>query len=356
MSEYTVLDRSSLAGRHAQVGIRRYSGCLDESAERPAAVCVWLPGRSGNFDSVLLADPRNPKRLLAQAGLTVHAMDYRTHFVDPACREDVEACAAWNIGTLLADVDAVVRDARARHLRQPIILIGHSTGAKLAFLYAALHPRAGISGLVALDGWIRNPPHLISEKDRVSVRADLREYREGRKTVLSAHGLRKYSSSHADGNREGERRSRLFREHFRHMLTSDRPETAGRMVGAAANDESTSVIIRCVLEGDSLWPALAEVEARAMASGVHEHNLPDYARDLPRVKTPLLTITAGDRGGDFVERSVYTGRLLKDAPRQELILEGFGHMDLVVGCHLGARVCRPILDWIAALESRGSAS
>ncbi|MEU6743658.1 alpha/beta hydrolase [Streptosporangium sandarakinum] len=292
MTSYFVLERPG-----GQIGLRVFAGAC-------SPLCLWLPGKTGNFDTVLAGDPRNPKWLLADAGATVYAMDYRTHFA---------ADDRWGLDVLVADVAAAVDAVRARHGLQQIVLIGHSTGAKLAYLYAARHPRA-LAGLVVLDGWLCGPPHLPP----VPAPAPPRLSHEA---AIPAN------------------RREQFIAYLRHSLTSEDGAPAGRMAGPMATEESLDTLLRCVLLGDRFWPLLAEREVRAVAE-----------EEIARVKTPLLNIIAKDRGHAFTERSLHTGRLARNALRREVMLDGFGHLDLVVGCHLGMTVCRPILDWIADLQ------
>jgi pimeloyl-ACP methyl ester carboxylesterase len=134
------------------IGLRLYGS--PGTSEGP--ICVWLPGRAGNFDAVLLGRREDPRAVLSAAGLTVYAVDCRTAFVDPHVPWQRAMVGTWDLGTFIDDVDWVVDMTRRRHPRRPIVLIGHSTGARLAYLCAARAPRTRVSGLISLDGGPRH--------------------------------------------------------------------------------------------------------------------------------------------------------------------------------------------------------
>jgi alpha-beta hydrolase superfamily lysophospholipase len=340
-SPYQILDRPGPPAGRARIGIRAFPASAWRSRAAPAPICLWLPGRTGNFDVTLPVNPSDPRRLLADSGVIVYAMDYRTHFVDFTRESDVAACGAWNTGVLLSDVAAAIREIHAWHPGQPIVLIGHSMGAKLAYLFAASRPDAPIGGLVILDGWLRNPPDRVRDRDRHAISSALDRWRAGDRVLTNPFGT---LDTAAAGGRNGRHR-RLREAYLRQMLTSA-GGAAGRMVGDAADARSIGMVLRCLAAGDHAWPAIVEIEARAMAMEVHGHDLPCYDRFIADVRLPLLCVIAGDRGQDFTTRVRFTAGLLRHAPRTELLLDGCGHLDLVVGCHFGERVSQPIVAWL----------
>ncbi|KAA9381408.1 lysophospholipase [Microbispora cellulosiformans] len=351
---YQVLDRPAPPTGRARIGIRAFACGARWPSPTPAPVCLWLPGRTGNLDASSAENPTDPRRLLAEAGAVVYAMDYRTHFVDVTCEEDLAACGSWNTAALLSDVRAAVRELNARHTGRPIVLIGHSMGAKLAYLFAASRPDPPIAGLVVLDGWLRNPPDLISDRERRAISSALDRWRAGDRVLTNQFAAPGTPGSTATVDDPTGRRRRLRQAYLREMLTSV-GGVAGRMVGGAADATSIGMVLRHLSDGDRVWPAVVEIEARAMATGVRDHDLPRYDEFIADVRVPLLCVIAGDRGQDFTARARFTAGLLRHAPRTELVLDGCGHLDLVVGCHFGRRVSQPILAWLRDLPGLAAA-
>jgi pimeloyl-ACP methyl ester carboxylesterase len=335
--EYAVLDR--FEGR---IGIRSLLPAGAARRHGSAPVVVWLPGRLGACDEVLLGEPGEPRQALADAGLPVYSVDYRTHFVRDDHPPDFEACARWTLTVFLQDVDHAVGYVRARHPDQPLVLVGHSVGAKLAYLHTARQPPGALAGLITLDGWLREPPDLVTAADRAAVLASHHELGDG-----AGAGSRSLASRRLGPDDES-RRQRLLAAHLRRSLLDAPNPTVGRMIGSAADEASINRVVECLLVGDCHWPAILEMETRAMAVGVVLDGLPRHDANLAGVTAPLLNLVAGDRGADFTRRALLTGRLLERATRSEVVLDDFGHMDLVVGGHLGGRVSEEILQWVGA--------
>lgn len=84
----------------------------------------------------------------AAAGLAVTAFDCRGHGQSQGARGYVERFADFR-----GDLDAVVRDARARHPTLPLFLSAHSHGGIVALDYAQAEGGQQIDGLVLVAPW-----------------------------------------------------------------------------------------------------------------------------------------------------------------------------------------------------------
>jgi pimeloyl-ACP methyl ester carboxylesterase len=311
------------------VGVQVFGG---RSADM---VVVWLPGRAGNFDAVLNGYPEDdPRAVLAAAGPSVYAIDYRTHFVDPTDPEQVTACGRWTIGVFLADVMAVLRLVRECNPGRPIVLAGHSMGGRFAYLCAARLPAGYLAGLVVLDGWVRAP--TVTGTDRESLCAAIHDWQE------------RGDIGRQPPSRSNERTARL-RAWFMGQAARE-PGYAGRMIGRDADADTADLVVRCLLNGDRHWPVVAELEARAMAIGLSASGLTRYDKDLTRIGTPLLAIAAGDRGPESVERAEFTARITRSRRRKVMVKQGAGHMDLVIGTRFRTEIRDEIVTWMDSLS------
>jgi pimeloyl-ACP methyl ester carboxylesterase len=301
---------------------------------------VWLPSRLGACDSVLLGIEDEPRTCLARDGYDVYSVDYRTHFVDPHRPDAVAACARWSIGTLIDDVVAVIRTILDRHPDRRIVLIGHSFGAKLAYLCATRMPPDRLAGLVALDGWLRDDPEAVTGADRDAVR-----WAASQPVPAAFAATRQIDPA-------SNRVRRILSSHLRQQITAADTGWAGRMCGRAADDATADLVARCLLEGDHCWPATAELEARAMAVDLTLAGVARYDAEIDQISVPLLNIMAGDRGHAFTRRALHTGRLLTRTHRRELVLDGWGHMDVVMGGRFGERIHHDVASWLTELPHR----
>jgi pimeloyl-ACP methyl ester carboxylesterase len=318
--------------------------------ERPSSdvACIYLPGRYANSTPLTEDGAEDIRAHLAHAGFRVYSVDYRTHLLDEEAADAVDMCAAWRTRDFLEDVAVAAGWVRARTDRAPLILVAHSMGVKLAYLLAA---RASLrpAGLVALDGWLRVPDPEQHGGERASVREALERWRSGEVRVYEAFDdvpavrARLARALDAPTDREGAA--------FRRFVagTLGRARGAGRLTALPARPEDVDRLLRTLLGYDRYWPAAQVLELRSAALGIHEPELEPFDDDLALIDVPLLNVVAAARGEPFVERSRFTAGLCRNAPRTELVLDGFGHLDVVASRRVEEAVARPVAEWLARL-------
>src|SRR6204780_1602607 len=127
----------------------------------PEAVVLYLPGTNMNGE-VALKDPRYSFQVyLAEQGVDVWAMDYRTHFIPPETpQSDLAELAGWTNELFAADIEAAAKFVSEKTGRSRIFIAGFSRGVEFAYLYAAMHPDR-VAGIIALDGFIPSHPMRI---------------------------------------------------------------------------------------------------------------------------------------------------------------------------------------------------
>src|SRR5271166_6162252 len=125
---------------------------------QPEAVVLYLPGTNMNGE-VALEDPRYSFQVyLAEHGVDVWSMDYRTHFIPPQTPEsDLSELTGWTNDLFESDIDAAAKFVSQKSGRSRIFIAGFSRGVEFAYLYAARHPER-VAGIIALDGFIPTHP------------------------------------------------------------------------------------------------------------------------------------------------------------------------------------------------------
>jgi len=124
----------------------------------PEAVVLYLPGTNMNGE-VWLDDSRYAFQVyLAEHGVDVWSMDYRTHFIPPDTQQsDLSELAGWTNELFESDIDAAAKFVSEKTGRDRLFVAGFSRGVEFAYLYAARHPER-VAGIIALDGFIPSHP------------------------------------------------------------------------------------------------------------------------------------------------------------------------------------------------------
>ena len=102
---------------------------------------LYLPGTNMNGE-VALEDPRYSFQVyLAEHGVDVWSMDYRTHFIPPQTpQSDLSELAGWTNDLFESDIDAAAKFVSEKTGRDKLFVAGFSRGVEFAYLYAAMHP------------------------------------------------------------------------------------------------------------------------------------------------------------------------------------------------------------------------
>src|SRR3984957_18691263 len=133
-------------------------------AAHPEAVVLYLPGTNMN-GGVALDDPRYSFQVyLAEHGVDVWSMDYRTHFIPPQTpQSDLSELAEWTSDLFESDINAAAKFVSEKSGRSRIFVAGFSRGVEFAYLFAAKHYPERVAGIIALDGFIPTHPMRIEQ-------------------------------------------------------------------------------------------------------------------------------------------------------------------------------------------------
>jgi len=308
---------------------------------------------------------------LARHGVDVYALDYRTHFVSDELSlkktdsgeegEDLSFMAGWGMETFTTDALAALAFVRGEAEGLPVFVGGFSRGVAFAYAVAAAEPKV-VRGVVALDGYFK----------RVGSDAEDAEDRASRARTLqdpsAALAAGKRFAHDVGGSRGGAVRQRLM-----HAAGADPSSpalgtegTVGEQLagvlyeawgpGALANpigspqkglEEGVSriaVLARLMAGYDRFYPLLQDLEGAAWAK-VADHPGTPIDDGWPTLRKPVFFVGSTGMGAEFLINGLASASHCARAPEIH-VLEGHGHLDVLVGKRAEKDVFEPMLDWI----------
>ncbi|WP_017931388.1 alpha/beta hydrolase [Robiginitomaculum antarcticum] len=146
------MDNISLQSRADGLSLKGYHWPVDT----PRAIVTIVHGlgeHSGRYEGYALA--------MTAEQIAVIAVDLRGHGQSAGSRG-----RAKDLSSLMSDIDTMCAKSRALYPNIPHFLMGHSMGGGLALRYAATHPDAGFSGIIASAPMIR-PVDKVSGIQRI---------------------------------------------------------------------------------------------------------------------------------------------------------------------------------------------
>jgi dienelactone hydrolase len=300
----------------------------------PDAVVLYLPGTNMNGE-VALEDPRYSFQVyLAEQGIDVWSMDYRTHFIPPATPEsDLAELATWTNALFESDIDAAAKFVSEKSGRSRIFIAGFSRGVEFAYLFAAMHYPERVAGIIALDGFIPHhamrsvpPGHYADDIGGEHLTYDKR-YKLMQMVIDNpdqAAPIPKYKTA---------------RENLEHVVYDAGGFFGGK--GGLANPQGgysdAAVLARLLIAYDRYWPAVQDGESPFT---------PMLLTSLKLSKIPVIAFASTNFGagwpGQVEESAKSTG-----APDPSFTkLDNWGHLDVLAGTKSESQVFAPTAAWI----------
>jgi pimeloyl-ACP methyl ester carboxylesterase len=305
----------------------------------PEAVVLYLPGTNMNGE-VALEDPRYSLQVyLAEQGVDVWSMDYRTHFIPPQTPEsDLAELAGWTNDLFESDIDAAAKFVREKTGHSKIFVAGFSRGVEFAYLYAAMHPER-VAGIIALDGFIPvhpirvepvPPGHYADDVGGEHLTYDKR-YKLMQMVIENPDQpapIPKYKTA---------------RENLEHVVYG-----AGGLFGAKgglANPQSgysDAVVLAKLLIGyDRYWPSVQDIESPFT---------PQLLAALKSSKIPVIAFASTNFGGGWPSQ-VEAASKSTGAPDPSFTkFDNWGHLDVLAGTKSENEVFAPTVAWIKQHE------
>ena len=298
----------------------------------PDKVVLYLPGTNMNGE-LALEDPRYSfQAYLAEHGIDVWSMDYRTHFILPQTpQSDLSELAGWTNDLFESDIEAAAKFVSAKTGRDKLFVAGFSRGVEFAYLYAAMHP-GNVAGIIAIDGFIPSHP-TRTEPQAPGQYAD----NVGGKhlTYDKRYKLMQMVIENPDQPAPIPK-YKTARENLEHVMYDAAPGN-----GAFANmpgGYSDAVVLAKLLIGyDRYWPSVQDAE---------NPFTPELLATLKASKIPVIAFASTNFGADWPgqveEASKSTG-----APDPSFTkFDNWGHLDVLAGTKSESEVFAPTAAWI----------
>ncbi len=331
-------------GPFDRIEVHRY-----RTREAPLATLLYLPGTNMNGEVALTDEDHNLWIFLARRGVEVFTLDYRTRFasssVDP---EALASMKAWTTEAFVDDIKAASALARTESGRSQLFVAGFSRGVFLAYAYACAEPSA-VLGLIALDGQFKShapagaydPATDLAKIESAGAWATDVAGRlgwEGRQQLMLAVAQTP-SAPGTDPKYKtiGEQLSSLLQFAW----------GPGALANPQGGQSRPEVLAKLLAGYDRYYPAVQDPEGKRM--GDRSDDPSTTVDDLwGEMKTPILYFGNARMPGDWLLNGIYSAQKSGSPDVTINVLEGYGHLDVVVGEHARTQVFEPTLAWIGA--------
>jgi pimeloyl-ACP methyl ester carboxylesterase len=304
-----------------RIGLRRIAPCEDPIGP----VVLFFPGVFMNGE-IAGNDAKYDLRLyLAQAGLRVWSLDYRTHAVpSTASPKDLEVFDDWTREVFLEDAAWAAGFARSADPPGPLYLAGIGFGAAMAYGVAAREDEP-VGGLIILDG-VPNGPGLFRSEGGRGAALDVtgsRQTFDERQRLLRAVVQNPKGPSPVSGGKAGAALA---------DLAYNAPGFGGAGGMSTARDGVTDAraLAQLLLTFDRYWPRDA-VDGRAKPSG----------RTMP-----VLAFASGAQGQAWTDRVRQGAESFGGGKTTFEEVPLHGHLDLLAGKLAASEVFEPSRVWL----------
>ena len=336
-------------GSHDRIQVHRYRGSAPTRA-----VLLYLPGTNMNGHAAVTSENHNLWLFLARRGVEVWALDYRTHFVSPeSSAEEHGFMAAWTLESFVEDARVAAAFARAESGFASLFVAGFSRGVTLAYALACVEPPGTVAGLVVLDGVFKN--HAAQASSDAEARRAPRPGKGPHSTDVAGgigwerrHQLMSAAASNPLAPSPDPAFERVGDQVSAILYGAWRP---GGLADPVHGVSRVEVLARLLDGYDRYWPAIQNVEGRRLASRLDDPETPidDAWGDL---SLPILYFGATGMGPDWILDGIHSAVESGSEDVTLHVLEGYGHLDVLVGERAAAEVFEPTATWMLERAKR----
>ena len=311
------------------------------------ATLLYLPGTNMNGVLKIADGDHNLWLYLAQRGVEVYALDYRTRFIPHDFGGDLSLMRDWSMDLFVEDAVMAAKKVREEQPLMPLYIAGFSRGASLAY---GLAGQVEAAGLVALDGSFKKQPY-----ETFDLGAALQRYDEEARyaSVLSRRGY--------------DARTEMMRRVVSNPASSamnDRYQTSGDQLadtlykawgpGVLANTRSNitpiDILASEMLGYDWFYPTIQNIEGRSIASQQNDPNT--YIDDhFGEMTLPVLYFGSGGFGAESLLAGIHSAARSGSDDVTINVLEDYGHLDVLFASDAPSEVYEVIFEWILRLQT-----
>ena len=363
--EWTAVKGAPIAGaadiEHSTWGSARKPGGVFDRIEvhryrvkgPSIATLLYLPGTNMNGEVALADEDHNLWIFLARRGVEVFTLDYRTRFSSSST--DAGALAsmqAWTTEAFVDDIRAASALARAESDREQVYVAGFSRGVFLAYAYVCSEPSA-VAGLVALDGQFKS--HVA--KGLYDPDADLKKLESGGTWATDVAGrlgwegrqkLMMAAAEKPDGP-STDPKFKTIGDQLSNLLQF--AWGPGALANPLGGQSRPDVLGRLLAGYDRYYPAVQDLDGRRIADRDDDPRTTVDDR-WGEMKTPVLYFGNARMPGDWLLNGIYSAQKSGSPDVTIHVLDGYGHLDVLVGDHARRDVFEPTLAWITRRAAR----
>jgi pimeloyl-ACP methyl ester carboxylesterase len=284
---------------------------------------------------------------LSRRGVEVFALDYRTHAVPATGVNDFSFMRGWTMEAFTADIRAAAEKARAESGHPRLFVAGFSRGVSFAYAYAGGDQDA-VAGLLALDGGFKShaPRQAFDHAEALKKLAATGNWASdvaGRLGWEARQQLMDAAAANPAGPASDPKYATIGDQLAQVLFSAWRP---GGLANAVEGLSKPQVLARLLRGYDRWWPAVQDVDARAIADRDDDPRTP-IDDGWGRLKLPVLYFGSPTGvGTDWLINGIYSADRSGSPDVTLNVLERYGHLDVIVGERARAEVYEPALGWI----------
>lgn len=357
--------------KHMQVGLRRIS---TKNGTKREGVIVYLPPSGTTARLYTASEDYDFRLFLANRGYDVFSVEYRNSFV--TADKDISDLAKFKTSLTLSDIQQAIAQVKSLTGANKVFLTGHSTGARYVYLYACARGSQDLKGMIPMDGapWEMSGPTPegtmdISQGYAALANGDTAANRNLFKSWGMKPGPQYYdvALTNFDPPFAG-----AVNTYFEQGPTAESPVAGFATVSDYIADQfyrvwgekqltnvlngyaKVGTLLDFVVKaGAEHWPLVDYMEDAYL--GNWNGNAPrsdlQFTRDISSVNLPILVFASSEFKDalSFQYRWKWEGyEMIKSADRQYILLNGFGHLDILVGEYAKDQVFTVLYNWLQA--------
>ncbi len=336
----------SPGGAYDRIRVHRY-----RSAETPIAALLYLPGTNMNGGAALSDEAHNLWVFLAARGIEVYTLDYRTHAIPPETAiETLSDLKDWTSDVFMRDV-RVARDLVRRETHDlPLFVSGFSRGA--VFAYALAGEDKSLAGLIALDGSFKaaasEPYDAAAAMAALEAKGIWASDVGGRRGWVVRQALMNAAADNPDGPALDAAFPTIGAQLAHVLQTSWGP---GGLANPEGGISKPQILARLMRAYDRFYPAVQDIEMKRAAQ-LADDPATGMDNGWGEMGLPVLAFISTGMGAEWQGNMRHSAERSGSADVTVSVLEGYGHLDVLVAETAAERVFQPVRDWIAARAAR----